>query len=303
MKITLDLDLLVSQGKLSLSEAERLKSFAAQETSTLGSNIFLAFGIVAVVIGAGVLLPSLQTVLVLGGLLFALGLGLILGKVERWAVFAQIMMVAGALALGGSIIVLFGESLLVKLILSAGLAAAAVAATSGLLAALAVLMLAAAIMTGTETWDPTNYLVVTIGILSALVLALYILSLRLQPAYERITIIAMRTAILMINVAFLVGSLFGDSMLDVPGLAFTIVWALALIGLGTWAVFANRRWVVNSVGVFGALHFFTQWFLALGAQPFSILGGGLLLIGFGLALARFNQVQHARRHPPATAIG
>lgn len=302
MKVTLDLDILVSQGKLSAAEAERLKSFASAETNTLGSNIFLAFGIVAVVIGAGVLLPTLQTVLVLGGLLFALGLGLAVGKVDRWAVFAQIMMVTGALALGGAIIALFGESLLVKLALSAGLAIAAFAATSGLLAALAVLMLAAAIMTGTEIWDATNFLGVTIIILSGLVLGLYLVSLRLRPAHERLAIIAMRTAILMVNVAFLVGSLFGDSGLGLPSVAFTIGWALALLALGIWAIFANRRWVVNVVGVFGAIHFFTQWFLALGAQPFSILVGGLLLIGFGLGLARFNQTLHKRRHPPAPSL-
>lgn len=298
MKVTLDLDLLVSQGKLSMAEAERLKTYASQETTALGSNIFLAFGIVAVVIGAGVLLPTLQTVLVLGGLLFSLGFGLRIGKVERWAVFAQIVMVAGALALGGAIIGLFGESLWVKLLLSAGLAIAAVASLSGLLASLSVIMLAAAIMTGSEMLDPTNYLAVTIVILSTLVLALYIVSLRLEPLHERLAIIAMRTGILMVNVAFLVGSLFGDSMLRLPGLAFTVIWALALLGLGIWAVMADRRWVVNSVGVFGAVHFFTQWFLALGAQPFSILVGGLLLIGFGLALARFNQVFHRRRHSP-----
>jgi hypothetical protein len=33
----------------------------------------------------------------------------------------------------------------------------------------------------------------------------------------------------------------------------------------------------------------------LGAQPFSILGGGLLLIGFGLLMARFNRWVGARR--------
>ena len=298
MKVTLDLDLLVSQGKLSAAEAERLKSYASQETTALGSNIFLAFGIVAVVIGAGVLLPTLHTVLVLGGLLFAVGFALRIGKVEHWALFAQIVMVAGALALGGAIIGLFGESLLIKLLLSAGLAVAAVAALSGLLASLSVIALAVAIMTGSEVLEPSNYLAVTIVILSALVLALYFISLRLEPLHERLAIIAMRTGILMVNVAFLVGTLFGDNMLSLPGVAFTVIWALALLALGTWAVFADRRWVVNSVAVFGAVHFFTQWFLALGAQPFSILVGGLLLIGFGLALARFNQLQHERRHPP-----
>lgn len=295
MKVMLDLDLLVSEGKLSAAEAERLRSYASQETNTLGSNIFLAFGIVAVVIGAGVLLPTLETVLVLGALLFALGFGLAVGKVERWAVFAQIMMVAGALALGGSIIALFGENDLVKPLLAVGLAAAATAAISGLLAALSVLMLAAAVMTGHDLWDFTNGLTVTIILLSAVVLALYVLSLRLPPAYERLAIIAMRTGILAVNLAFLVASIVGDSMLNLGGVVFTVVWAIALLALGIWAILRNRRWVVNAAGVFAAIHFFTQWFMVLGAQPFSILVGGLLLIGFGLALARFNQVLHSRR--------
>lgn len=295
MKVMLDLDELVRQGKLNASEAERLKAFALQETNTLGSNIFLAFGIVAVVAGAGVLLPTLETALILGGMLFALGLGLTIAKVDRWAVFAQIVMVIGALVLGAAIIALAGESLLVKLALAAGLAVTAVIATSGLLAGLAMLMLGAAIMTGADMWEPTSYLAVTIAIFSALVLALYIVSLRLEPVYERLAIIAMRTGILVINLAFLCGSLFGDSMLGLDSLVFTVGWAVALILLGVWAVFANRRWVVNSAAVFGSIHFFTQWFIALGAQPFSILVGGLLLIGFGLGLARFNQIQHARR--------
>ena len=129
MKVMLDLDELVRQGKLNASEAERLKAFALQETNTLGSNIFLAFGIVAVVAGAGVLLPTLETALILGGMLFALGLGLTIAKVDRWAVFAQIVMVIGALVLGAAIIGLAGESLLVKLALAAGLAVTAVIAT------------------------------------------------------------------------------------------------------------------------------------------------------------------------------
>ena len=48
---------------------------------------------------------------------------------------------------------------------------------------------------------------------------------------------------------------------------------------------------MNTAAVFGALHFYTQWFEMLGPSPFSILGGGLLLIGFGLALRAFNRVR------------
>ncbi len=295
MKITLDLDSLVAEGKLSVAEAERLKGFAAKDTGELGSNVLFALGAAAVATGVGVLVPTVETAIALGAVLFGVGFWLRVGRVARWSVFAQIIMVIGALALLGGLGALFGEHLWVRIALTAATAVAAVLATSGLLASLAVLAFAATITLDVDIWTPTHYLSVAIIALSALVLGLYLLSLRLAPAYERLAIIAMRTAILLVNCAFLIGSIFGDDLLGLPGRYFSIAWALALLAFGGWAVFANRRWVVNTVAVFGAIHFFTQWFMALGAQPFSILVGGLLLIGFGLGLARFNRWVGARK--------
>jgi iron complex transport system permease protein len=299
MKVTLDLDALLAEGRITPAEAERLKSFAAADTGALGTNILLAFGAAAVACGVGVFVPTPETAVVFGGLLLGLGLWLRIARVAQWMVFAQIVMVIGTLAFVAGVWALLGDWLWVKLALAGGLAAAAVASRSGLLAALAVVMFAAALVTGFEFWEPTHYLLVTIGTLCALVLGLYLLSLRLPHEIERLAIIAMRTAILMINCAFLLGSLFGDEALGLSSLSFSIGWAVALLAFGSWAVVANRRWVVNSVAVFGAIHFFTQWFIALGAQPFSIVGGGLLLIAFGLALARFNRWVGSKRRAAA----
>jgi len=295
MKITLDLDILVAEGKLTSAEAERLKTHAAADTGQLAINVLLGLGAAAVAVGVGVLIPSLETVIALGAVLFVAGFVMRIARVEQWSVFAQIIMVIGALALGGGLFALFGEQLWVRVALTLGLAVAGVVAASGLLVSISVLVFAATITIDADLWTPTHYLAAAIGSLSLLTLVLYIASLRLPPAYERLAIIAMRTAILLVNVAFFIGSVFGDEFLGWSGLYFAIAWALALLAFGTWAVFANRRWVVNTVAVFGAVHFFTQWFMALGAQPFSILGGGLLLIGFGLALARFNRWASARK--------
>jgi iron complex transport system permease protein len=303
MKITLDLGELVAQGKLTQAEAERLQGFAQADTGALGTNILLAFGTVGVAGGLGVLLPTPETAIGIGALLLGMGLWLTVARVVQWLVFAQIVMVVGALAFFGGLWAVLGDSLYVKVVLSLGLAAVAVFARSGMLASLATVMFAAALVTGFEFWEPTHYLAVTIVVLAALVLGLYVVSLRLTPAYERLAILAMRTAIIMINFAFLAGSLFGDEGLGISAVAFSVAWALALLAFGTWAVLVNRRWVVNSVAIFGAVHFFTQWFLVLGAQPFSILGGGLLLIGFGLALARFNQWVSARKQAIAGESG
>lgn len=297
MKVTLDLDALVADGKLTPEEATRLKGFAAADTGALGANILFALGATAVACGVAALLPSLETVTALGAALFGIGLYIRMQPYARMQVFAQIVVVIGALALCAGLGGLYGENWLVRTGLTLGLAVSAVLARSGLLASLAVIAFALTITFDPAFWPPDHFLVVVIVALSALVLGLYLISLRLPPTLERLAIIAMRMAIVLVNVAFLTGTLFGDEQLGVSGVAFSIVWAVALLAFGAWAVFANRRWVVNSVAVFGAVHFFTQWFTLLGAQPLSILGGGLLLIGFGLGLARFNNWVGGRPKP------
>jgi iron complex transport system permease protein len=294
MKVTLDLDALVAQGKLSAAEAERLKGFAAADTGALGANVLFALGATAVACGVVALLPALETVAGLGVLLFGAGLVIRTQRLDRMKLFGQIVLVIGALALCAGIGGLYGEYWPVRAGLTVGLAVAAVLARSGLLAALAVLAFGVTITFDPDLWPPNHFVLVAIIALSALVLGLYELSLRLAPDYERLAVIAMRMGIVMVNAAFFVGTLAGDDRLGISGLAFTIGWAVALVAFGAWAVFANRRWVVNSVAVFGAIHFFTQWFIVLGAQPISIVGGGVLLIAFGFALARFNN-WHGRR--------
>ena len=288
MKVTLDLDALVKSGQITPEEAERLKGFAAADTGALGANILYALGATAVACGIAAFLPTLETLVALGVVLFGAGLFIRMQGMARLQLFAQIILVIGALSLCTGLGGLYGDNPLVRVGLTLGLAVAAVLARSGLLAALAVIAFAVTITFDPEMWPPNHFVAVVIAALSALVLALYLLSLRLPEEYERLAIIAMRVAIVMVKVAFFVGSLFGDDRLGLSAMAFSVAWALALLAFGGWAVFANRRWVVNSVAVFGAIHFFTQWFMVLGAQPLSILGGGVLLIVFGLALARFN---------------
>jgi hypothetical protein len=75
----------------------------------------------------------------------------------------------------------------------------------------------------------------------------------------------------------------------IPAYVFSVLWAVALLIVGVWGAKANRRWVVNVAAVFGAIHFYTQWFERLGANALSVLLGGLLMLAFGLALWTFNR--------------
>jgi hypothetical protein len=114
--------------------------------------------------------------------------------------------------------------------------------------------------------------------------------------------------IVWVNFGFWVGSLWGDRLrllrtlgadaaagstaatpVVIPSWAFSIAWAVGLIGIGAWGAMVNRRWVVNVAAVFAAIHFYTQWFERLGASPVSIMLGGLVLLGVALALWTFNR--------------
>lgn len=189
---------------------------------------------------------------------------------------------------------------------------AAIIARSSLLMVLAVL--AASACLGARTgyshavyslaiFEPT----LTIVLFSALALIAYRASQRLPADYERLAITAARTSLLMINFGFLVGSLWGDPLmllrsLDakdpslafliktvIPATVFSILWAVALIGAGIWAVQVNRRWLVNLVAVFAGLHFYTQWFERLGATPLSVLLGGVIILASTAALWALNR--------------
>jgi iron complex transport system permease protein len=75
----------------------------------------------------------------------------------------------------------------------------------------------------------------------------------------------------------------------IPATAFSILWAVALLATGIWAVKVNRRWLVNLVAVFAGIHFYTQWFERLGATPLSVLLGGLVILASALALWALNR--------------
>src|SRR6185312_11622010 len=138
MKITLDISKLVEEGRLTPEEAQRSTALASHDTGSLGINILIGFGVVAIAAGAVALVPTPLTAVVLGLGLVAAGFAVLVNRIKQWAVLGQICLVIGALMFCGGVVA-FGEgSLASMLIVTAALGAIAVAARSSLLAALAV---------------------------------------------------------------------------------------------------------------------------------------------------------------------
>lgn len=315
MKITLDLSKLLEEGKLTPAEAERLRTLAARDTGSFAINVLVGFGVIAVSAGAGALVPKPLTAVIIGLVVFAIGLAFTLRGKEQWRLLAQICLVVGALMFSGGVLVIGEGALAAMLIVTAALAGASIVARSGLLMAAAVLALGACLGAHAGYWHATYMLaiyepLVTIVLFSLLALAAYYLSKALTADYERLALAAARTSVFMVNFGFWIGSLWGDNLLlirsllrghpglltdysvtsqMVPPLAFVIGWVVVLLGAGIWAVRENRRWVVNVAAVFGAIHFYTQWFERLGLEPISVLVGGLLMLAFAIGLWMFNK--------------
>src|SRR5512144_1311444 len=98
MKITLDISKLVEEGKLTREEADKLTALAAHDTGSLGINILIGFGVIAIAAGAVALVPTPLTAVGLGLALFAAGCAIVLNRVQQWILLGQICLVIGALS-------------------------------------------------------------------------------------------------------------------------------------------------------------------------------------------------------------
>ena len=313
MKVVLDLSRLLREGKISQEEFDRLNRLAAHDTGSLALNILIGFGVIAVSGGFLALVLDVFAVAVVGTVLLAGGLALTYAGLRQWQVLATICLLVGALMLAGGIATIgklgFSSLLLATLVL----AGAGIGGRSNLLVGLAVLGLAACLGASTGYWHATYELTITeptltIVLFSALALGAYLLSRRLAGDYEGVALTAARVSLFLVNFGFWIGSLWGDPLvlmkvwsgrtlvaeearheIVVPAMVFIVGWAVALAGVAAWGATVNRRWVVNLAAVFGAIHFYTQWFERLGATPLSVLLAGILMLAIAALAWKLNQ--------------
>jgi len=319
MKVTVDLDKMLRENRISREEYEQLKQSAAKDTGSLAMNILLGFGVIATAGGALALLQSAHSSIVVGGGLVFAGVTLSQRAPRVWGLLSSILLLVGSLLAAGGILYLTHASPTGFFLVTGLLAAAGIWARSGLLVSMATLALAPTLGAATTYGHATYTLVIeqptlTVVLFSLLAWGAYRWSLTLEPTLQRLALISARTSILLVNFGFWVGSLWGDTFGkrgyeykttpsgSISDSAFAFFWAVVLIATGVWAAGQNRRWVVSTVSVFGAIHLYTQYFELLGATPGSLLVAGLGAIGIAMALIRYNRSDAPGRPPaPATA--
>jgi hypothetical protein len=231
---------------------------------------------------------------------------------ELWGKLGSIWMVIGALVLAAAIGMLTTHPLWAALAAAVILFGVGILARSRLLIALTPVALAAAIGGSTGYWFACYEIVVQEPTLTiVLFAALAWLGWRVARAsadwQAALSLAFTRMCIILVNMGFWIGSLWGDtpgrlwrdhqdSFFDynprgqqIIPLVFVIAWLVALAAAGAWAAREGRRFLVNTVAVFGAIHLYTQWFERFGADPVAVILAGMLTIGIGLGLWQYNR--------------
>jgi hypothetical protein len=306
LKVTIDLDRLLVEGKIAPAEYDKFSQFAPRDTTALAFNILVGFGVIAVSAAALALLRTPASAIGLGFLVSAAGIILIQSRYRQWRVLASICVLVGALLFGGGVIETGEGSIASFLLVAAVFAGASVLARSSLLAILSVLALSSCLGARTEYLHATYFLGIqepgwTVALFTLFSVAAYQLSKRLPVDYRPLAIAAARVGVFLVNFGFWIGSLWGEvidspwedgqqggDILIIPEWVFAVLWASALIAAGLWAWRRNRRWLVNVVAVFAGIHFYTQWFERVGASPETVLIAGLLALGFAIGLRVLN---------------
>ena len=305
MKIVLNIKELLEEGKINQAEYNKLLSLSKNQTGSLALNLLIGFGIFMVCLGVITLTQAASTAMIMGLLTFLIGVFIKFRGTEEWSVLSSCCSIIGVLIFIGGMNIWLIEAnesepvflplaINIEILTTSILIASSVFLMSNILAALSILSIAQITGAGTSylTASYTIWVsspVVTIFIFSALAFFLYYLSLSISSRYQSILITGSRTSVLVANFGFWVGSLWGGgNEFEVSPELVSIAWALALIGFAVWGWKANRRWVVTVSSIFGAIHFYTQWFTILEMEPASVVIGGVIAIGIGIGIKRLD---------------
>ena len=313
-----------------------------------GSNLYRMLGNASAMIGAGMLIGGAaielvdkyrdvaDPIMILGGAIVGALALFVHSKRRAQFGFAagSVLLMGGAMHLIGVALAFEGMSGFAPIIINGYaallLVAAGVLLNVRLVTALAIVPFAQMLDTGTDYFHATYVFYSSEPTLTVLQMAALIglcvwASTRLSDRFGRHAGILAIMAAVVGNLAFLVGSLWGDhvgaSLFETPAWdstlsygenmtaitifraqffeisenVFSVVWAVLLAGAAFWAAHANRRGLFNAAMTFGAIHAYTQAFETMSDQPLAYAIGGLAAIPLAWGMWRLNLAIAARQ--------
>lgn len=305
MKITLDADRLLKEGLLSEEEYHRLSSLSGKETGSLALGGLIAFGVIAVASGLVLLFPSSATVVAVGLAMIIAGVSFSGSETKTKRALSSIMLALGALTFSGGSLSLIGPHPSLFIFLAVLFAVLSFFSNSSLLASLSPIYVFFAL----GSWFGYGFALYTLSISYPLISVVLFSSLALGSWHFRehlphesqhLAVVFARTCLLLVNLAFWVGSLWGAEPSVASGLSpitFGALWVLALVGTAIWAASRNLRWTVNLCITFGAVHFYTQYFTFLSSSPLTLIFAGCLALVIAVIIVRVNKGMGPGRPP------
>jgi hypothetical protein len=290
-KVSIPLQKLLDEGTITQKEAERILELSEHQSSgSILRNIMVLFGAISIIAGILGIMPNPH----IGALITAITLGgsyyLYYNHKEGWNFVAQSLGMLSTLGLSAWLIYLFGNNLSAWLLLSLFLGVVSFTLSSRFLAALIPFSIGQLIGMGTF-YSHASYSFsiekpsLAIAIYGILAFIAYLIGNKLKGQYENLCIIISRVSLFLVNMAFWIGSLWGDnigrakegSFVNVPEYMFTLGWAIGLIALIIWGTHKRNIYVVNLALVFLSIHGYTQYFEAVGVSAVGLLLGGIIL--------------------------
>ena len=276
-----------------------------------------ALGLPVAVFGWGLRRFSSATLSVVGGWIFLLGAAVhVLGVLTTES---ELRLEWLALHYAGFAAIACGTLLDVRFVTAAAIVPLAAALSSQTFYGHAVY--------GVAVYEVT-LTVLQMTLIAAIALAI---SLRTRERIARHARILGQLALIWINMAFWIGSLWGDVVgfhlwgprwdevtagivdlsskseawrtavrafetetITLPADAFAAVWALGILVVGAWAALTARRAVLNISVTFAAIHFYTQYFERLEATPQVFVAAGVIAILAAWAMWAINRQLAAR---------
>ncbi len=298
MKVTLNISKLLEQGKITKDEYLRLNSLADPPTTFINTKLLVGLSILAISI-SGVFLPRSPEATLLTGIGLRL-FTIFISKLPNWQILKTISSLAGALFMGAGIIWMGEGSHVAFLLVTFLFALLGLYSKDKLLIILSVLSLTfiPTGITAESSWDyfmPFRDPILTISIHTILIIVGYQLSFNLRNHAEQLAIVAARTAVIVVNLGFWVGAIWGSSSglipLNISAGWFSIIWILTLVYAALWASRAKRPWLQNVLSLSVGIHLYTQWFTNFGVSLFTLLPAVILATVIAFLIWKYLQFQ------------
>ena len=316
-KITIHLKHLLEEKIITEDEAQRLIRLSENKSGgSVFRNLMVIFGTLSIVAGFLGLAPNPNIAAFLAMVVLGGGYYLYYNTDESWKFVAQSFGFLGTIGITAWLVTTtklvdffdpnYSDIIVMWVIISSVLLLVAFTMHNKFLAGLFPIALAQLVGASTFYAHASYYLSIrqpsiAIIVFSVIAVMAYVGASKLRGIYDDLCTIIARVSLFIINMAFWIGSLFGDEIgknrwnrdiahdfIDIGENYFTIGWLALLLVAIWWGAQRGLGYVVNLSIVFLGIHFYTQYFETVGASPLGLLIGGILIFATSIGWWKYK---------------